>query len=208
MLLYILDLIGSFAFVITGAYKAKMTKFTIFGAVFFGIITAIGGGTTRDLIIGRTPLFYISDKNYLIVAIIGSVATFYSPTFFKQKYSFFRFIDSIGVAAFSIIGVFVTYNHVFSGASPNITNFLACVLLGMFTAFGGGVLRDAIMGDKPFAFRSGSNYALSSFLGALSFYVIMFYNVNIAIVVSLLVTIIMREVVSKYGVYKKVLKKS
>jgi len=197
--MYFLDILGTLAFAITGAFKAKGAKLALFGVVFLGVITAVGGGTIRDLIINRTPLFYLTDPNYLFVAISGSIITFLAPTFFKERFSFFRFIDSIGLAAFAIIGVFTAYNYIFAGTGPDITSFFSCVLLGMITAFGGGVIRDAVMGDTPFAFRPGSNYALSSFLGAFSFYALMFYNINIAITVSMVITLFMREIASKYG---------
>ena len=205
--MYFLDLLGTLAFAITGAFKAKGAKLTLFGVVFLGIITAVGGGTVRDLIINRTPLFYLTDSNYLLVAILGSVITFFVPSFFKKRFSFFRFIDSIGLASFAIIGTSVSYNHLFASISPEIKSFLACIFLGMITASVGGVLRDAIMGDTPFAFREGSNYALSAFLGAFLFYLLMFFNITIAIVTSMIVTLFMREVVSKYGILKKVFKK-
>jgi len=201
--MYFLDLLGTLAFAITGAFKAKGAELTLFGVVFLGIITAVGGGTVRDLIINRTPLFYLTDSNYLFVAILGSVVTFFSPSFFKKGFSFFRFIDSIGLASFTIIGVSVTYNYLFVNTLPNTASFLSCVLLGMITAFVGGVFRDAVMGDTPFAFKQGSNYALSAFLGAFLFYLLMFYNINIAIIVSMIVTLFMREIVSKYGIFKK-----
>jgi uncharacterized membrane protein YeiH len=73
----------------------------------------------------------------------------------------------------------------------------------MITAFVGGVVRDTVMNDTPFAFRPGSNYALSSFLGALSFYFLMFVNVTLAMAVSMFVSLFMREVVSKYGICKR-----
>jgi len=201
--MYFLDLLGTFAFAITGAFKAKQAELAFFGVVFLGIVTAFGGGTVRDLIINRAPLFYLTDPNYLFVAILGSVITFFAPTFFKQKFSFFRFIDSIGLASFSIIGVSITYNYIFLNTEISLTSFLSCVLLGMITAFVGGVLRDAIMGDTPFAFRQGSNYTLSAFLGAFLFYLLMFYNITIAIIISMMTTLFMREVVSKYGILKK-----
>jgi len=205
--MYFLDILGTLAFAITGAFKAKKAKLTIFGVVFLGVITALGGGTVRDLIINRTPLFYLIDSNYLFAAISGSIFTFLAPTFFKKRFSIFRFIDSIGLATFSIIGVSVTYNYIFTDTSPGIRSFLPCVLLGMVTAFAGGIIRDAVMGDVPFALKSGSNYALSSFLGASTFYLLMFYNINIAMAVSIIVALFMREVVSDYGIYKKILRK-
>ncbi len=205
--MYFLDLLGTLAFAITGAFKAKKAKLTLFGVIFLGIITALGGGTLRDLIIDRTPLFYLTDQNYLFIAILGSIITFLIPTFFKEWFSFFRLIDSVGLASFSIIGVSISYNYIFANTPPGITSFLSCVLLGMITAFVGGVVRDAVMGDTPFAFKPGSNYALSSFLGAFSFYLLMFFNINLAIAVSIVLALSMREIVSKYGIYKRVLLK-
>ncbi|MFH1187378.1 MAG: trimeric intracellular cation channel family protein [bacterium] len=205
--MYFLDLLGTLAFAITGAFKAKKFKLSIFGAIFLGIITAVGGGTVRDLIINRTPLFYLIDPNYLLISILGAIITFSVPTFFKQKYSFFRLIDSIGLSVFAIIGVSIVYNHLFVSANLSINSFLSCIFLGMVTGFGGGVIRDAVMGDAPFVFRKGSNYAISSLLGAFSFYVLMFYNISVAIAVSMVITLTLREIISKYGIYKKCFKK-
>lgn len=208
-MLYFLDLLGTFAFAITGAFKAKGAKLHIFGVVFLGAITAIGGGTIRDLVINRTPLFYLKDPNYLLVCIIGGILIYLIPTFFKRRYSFFRFADSIGLAAFVIIGVSVSFIHLFPlNNNLSLISFLSCVFLGMLTGFGGGVIRDSIMGDMPMSFRQGSNYALSAFWGAFSFYLLMFVNLQLAMIVSITITLILREVVSKYGVYKKVFKEN
>lgn len=127
------------------------------------------GGTVRDLIIGRTPLFYLKDHNYLIIAIAASILTYIIPTFFRKWYSFFRFIDSIGLSAFTIIGVSATYNHLFNSGGFTLISFLASTLMAMLTDFEGGVRRDAVMGDMPFAFRKGSNYTLAAFCGSVSF---------------------------------------
>ena len=84
--MYFLDLIGTFAFAVTGAIKAKGKGLHLFGALFLAIITAVGGGTIRDLIINRVPLFYLVDSNYLMVAIFAGVLTYFIPTFFKRWY--------------------------------------------------------------------------------------------------------------------------
>jgi uncharacterized membrane protein YeiH len=206
-MIYFLDLIGTLAFAIAGAFKAKGATLNIFGVVFLGVITAVGGGTFRDLIIGRTPLFYLKDHNYLLIAVLGGLATYFIPHVFKKGYSWFRLMDSIGLAAFIIIGISVTKNFVFSASSPfELMPFLACIFMGMLTGFGGGVIRDAIMGDVPYAFKHGSTYIEASFAGALVFYVLIFININLAIFVSILITLVMREIISPYGIYKKVLK--
>lgn len=208
-MLYFLDIIGTLAFAITGAYKAKTGRLHIFGVIFLGIITAVGGGTTRDLIIDRTPLFYLYDPNYLLVCVVGGVLIYTIPSFFKKGYSFFRLIDSIGLSAFVIIGVSVSFNHLFDPTtSLNLISFLSCIFLGMLTGFGGGIIRDSIMGDTPLSLTHGSNYAISAFAGSFVFYCLMFIDLNIAMIVSILTTLILREVISKYGIYQKVLKKN
>ena len=206
--MYYLDLIGIFAFAITGALKAKGRDLHLFGALFLGIITAIGGGTVRDLIIDRTPLFYLKDPNYLIMAIIASTLTYFVPTFFKKWYSFFRLIDSIGLSVFAIIGVSVTYSHLFNDKGFTTISFLASILLGMLTGFGGGIVRDAIMGDMPLSLKKGSNYVSSAFFGSLSFYLLSFVNVTLAIITSIIITLIFREIISPFGLYRRIFKKT
>jgi len=202
--MYFLDLLGTLAFAIGGAYKAKSKKLNIFGVIFLGAITAVGGGTIRDLIIGRTPLFYLHDSNYLLICLVAGVLAYFLPNFFKKSYTIFRFVDSIGLATFVIIGVSVSYNYLFVGLEfPNITSALACVFLGILTGVGGGVLRDSIMGDTPFALKGGSNYVSSAFWGATLFYFLMFFNKPLAVFVSMAITLILREIISEYGIYKK-----
>lgn len=203
--MYFLDLLGTLAFAVTGAYKAKKFKLHILGVIFLGVITAVGGGTIRDLIIGRTPLFYLKDVNYLLIGIIGSILTYLVPTFFKKQYSLFRFIDSVGLSAFVIIGVTIPYG--FLGFNNYILSLLVCVFLGVLTGFGGGVIRDSIMGDMPLALKGGSNYTTAAFFGALTFYLLMNLGFLIASMVSFIVTLYFREVISNFGLYKKFIKK-
>jgi uncharacterized membrane protein YeiH len=202
--MYFLDLLGTLAFAIGGAYKAKSRKLNIFGVIFLGAITAVGGGTVRDLIIGRTPLFYLRDPNYLLICLGAGLLAYLLPNFFKRSYTIFRFVDSIGLATFVIIGASITYTHLFSGLLfPNIISALACVFLGILTGVGGGVLRDSIMGDTPYALKGGSNYVSSAFWGATLFYFLMFINKPLAVFASMAVTLALREVISPFGIYKK-----
>ena len=205
-MLYFLDLLGTFAFAVTGAYKAKGAKLHVFGVIFLGIITAVGGGTFRDLAIGRTPLFYLKDPNYFLIATLAGMVIYFVPTFFAKRYSLFRLIDSIGLAAFVIIGVSVSNSFLFGGESFSLASFLVSVFMGMTTGFGGGIIRDAIMGDVPLSLKHGSNYALTAFLGSFFFYMINLMNTNVAIIVSFAITLIFREIISKYGIYNKVIK--
>jgi uncharacterized membrane protein YeiH len=204
--MYILDLIGTLAFAVAGAFKARGRELNVFGVVLLGVITAVGGGTFRDLAIGHTPLFYLKDPNYLLLAIIGSIATYLVPHVFKKWFTFFRFLDSVGLAAFVIIGTSITYNYLFQGIGYGIIVTLSCIFMGMITGFGGGILRDAVMGDTPFAFHKKSGYIMAAFAGAVTFYFLMFFNINLAIIVSIATTLTLREIFSEYGLYKKYFK--
>lgn len=207
-MLYFLDLLGTLAFAITGAYKAKGAKLNIFGVIFLGVITSVGGGTFRDLIIGRTPLFYLKDSNYLLIAILGSIVVYFVPVLFKKAYSFFRLVDSLGLAAFIVIGTSISFAAFFAtNTNPSLLSFLVTILLGMLTGFGGGIIRDAIMGDVPLSLKKGSNYVTASFWGAFSFYFLSFVNIELATILSMIVVLVFREFVSKYGLYHKSVRK-
>lgn len=207
-MIYLLDLLGTLAFAVGGAYKARSRQLNVFGVVFVGAITALGGGTTRDLIIGKTPLFYLGDFNYLLLCLLAGLATYLLPHFFNKTYSVFRFTDSIGLATFVIIGASVCHNHLFGGiAGPTFLSSFACIFMGMLTGFGGGVLRDAIMGDTPYALMKKSNYVSSAFFGAASFYFLSFIAEELGIPVSMAITLSLREIVSPYGFYKLVIVK-
>jgi len=102
-LLYTLDLLGTFAFAIAGWYKAHSRWLNIFAVIILAIITAVWWWTVRDLVLGRTPLFYITDINYFLTAVSAWIIAYLIPSMLKKAYSIFRFIDSIGLAAFVII---------------------------------------------------------------------------------------------------------
>ncbi|MDA3815283.1 MAG: trimeric intracellular cation channel family protein [Patescibacteria group bacterium] len=208
-MIYLLDLLGTLAFAIGGAYKAKSRKLNVFGVVFLGAITAVGGGTIRDLIIGKTPLFYLEDVNYLLICLVAGVATYLLPNFFNKTYSIFRLTDSIGLATFAIIGASICHSYLFPETNfPTILSSIACIFMGMLTGFGGGVLRDTVMGDTPYALKKGSNYVSSAFWGAAIFYFISFIDKSLAIIISMAITLILREIVSNYGLYKRVILKN
>ena len=206
-MLYFLDLLGTLAFAVGGAYKAKSRDLNIFGVILMGIVTAVGGGTIRDLIIGRTPLFYLQDPMYLSIIIVGSTVTYFLPRVIDKTYSIFRLTDSIGIAIFAIIGVSISYESLFH-LDNALLNGLVCVLLGTITAVGGGIIRDSIMGDIPYALKSGSNYVSSAFIGSV-IYLIFINTPNqfVGVTLSISTTLILREVVSPYGFYKKIILK-
>jgi uncharacterized membrane protein YeiH len=206
-MLYYLDLIGTFAFAIAGAFHARTRDLNIFATILLGTVTGVGGGTVRDLLIGRTPLFYLIDPNYLVICTFAGTCTYFMPNFFRKNYSFFRFFDSIGLSAFAIIGVSIYHSYLFPlETTPTLISAIDCIFAGILTGFGGSVIRNAMMGTTAFAFNLRSNYIFSAFCGATVFYFISFYNLQIAILTSFLVTMVNREIISEYGTYTKLIK--
>lgn len=201
--MYILDLIGTFAFAIAGAHKAVVEKLNVWGILLAALATGIGGGTLRDMMLGRLPSVYLHDPWYFYVVFAGSIIVMISPAFSEKGYSFFRFLDSIGLAAFAVIGTSIAEQHLFPNASgPTVISFLSTVFFGGLTGFGGGAIRDIMLGSTPSSFSTKSNYAMSAFIGSGVFYCLMFTEPVIATILSLATTIGLREIISPYGSLK------
>ena len=156
--IYLLDLLGTFVFAVSGAMAASKKKVDLFGAIFAGLITAVGGGTIRDVLIGSFPVMWIENLTYIYVGLIGALATFILPQFFFRWKNAVLFIDAIGLAVFTIIGI--TKTELF-GFHP-----VVAILMGVVTGVMGGILRDAFVGNTPMLLRR-EIYAGASLLGAI-----------------------------------------
>lgn len=138
--LYILDLIGTFAFAVYGAYAALKKKLDIFGIFIAAFLTAVGGGTIREFMLGNTP-FYFFDNNYVFTILFG---TFFAVILFKKFHfvdKYLLIIDAVGLATFAFIGAHKAY-------SSGLGTF-AIIFFATITAVGGGVLRDIALKELP-----------------------------------------------------------
>ena len=179
-----LDFLGTAVFAISGALAAMRRKFDPFGVLILASVTAIGGGTLRDVLIGNTPVNWMIHWEYLIIIFC---ATFIAMLF-RKKLSFFRktmfLFDAIGLGIFTIIGVEIGLN---SGLHPII-----CIILGTLSASFGGVLRDILSNEVPLIFHK-EIYASLSIIGGIIFYVLLQtslpINVNYVITSSLVVVL-------------------
>ena len=133
--IYILDLFGTMAFAVTGAFKAIESKADIVGIVILATITGVAGGTIRDIVLGRFPPNSIMDPSYVVITVVTGVVLFFLYSKLKKHWNVFLKFDAIGLGVFTVIGATFAYN-IFG------LNFLAMVLAGMLTAVGGGILRD------------------------------------------------------------------
>lgn len=165
---YIIGMAGTVAFAVTAVLAVIPKGIDLFGACVMGIITAIGGGTIRDLIL-EVPVFWSFDLNYIWVALISSVLAFYGNLFMARKhiYNLMLYLDAAGIALFVIQGVAKTKGLDF--AMP-----LGPVLLGVITAIGGGIIRDVLAGNTNLLMKK-ELYAVPLTLGAALYTVLLNY---------------------------------
>ena len=200
-LISFLEIIGVIAAAISGALVAVKANLDIFGVVFIGAITAVGGGLTRDLLIGATPPAIFSNLHLLFIAmttalIVFTVAYVASKKFevIRQKISVINNIfDAIGLASFTVIGLDVAF---LSGLSHN--PFLT-VTLGMITGVGGGIFRDILTATTPYIFKKHV-YALASIGGGIAYYILRMYTnyPQLAALTSIAFIFLIRMLATKY----------
>ncbi|TDE02284.1 trimeric intracellular cation channel family protein [Flavobacterium sandaracinum] len=166
---HLLDIIGTMAFAMSGALTAMSKKLDPFGVFIIAFVTAVGGGTLRDILIGRTPVGWMLDLKYVYVIIIGFVlAILFRKKFDRLRTSLFLF-DTIGLGVFTLIGLEKGINI---GLHPVI-----CVALGTMTACFGGVIRDILCTEIPVIFRR-EIYATICILGGIVFFVLREFNLE------------------------------
>jgi uncharacterized membrane protein YeiH len=184
----VMDLFGTMAFAVTGAFKAIEHKTDLVGVIILSTITGVAGGVIRDLIFGIHPPVAITNPSYVIVTVSSGVVIFFLYPSLRRHWGLFLKFDAIGLGVFSIIGATVAYN-LFG------LNFLIMAFAGLITAVGGGILRDVFVNEIPLVFIK-EFYASASFLGIVIFFVLLVLgiNFNITTIASILVVIIIRFV--------------
>ncbi|MCP5061967.1 MAG: trimeric intracellular cation channel family protein [Ignavibacteriae bacterium] len=158
---YTLDILGTIAFAISGVLIAMNKKMDPFGILIIAFVTAVGGGTLRDVLIGETPVCWMKDMNYTYAIFISAVVA----VIFKSKINYLRtslfLFDTIGIGLYTVVGVEKGIN---AELHPII-----CVALGTISACFGGVIRDILCNEIPVIFRK-EIYATACILGGFSYF--------------------------------------
>ncbi len=191
--IYILDLFGTMAFAVTGAFKAIEHKADIVGIIILATITGVAGGTIRDVILGKDLPNSLIDPSYVIITVVSAIVIFLLHSKMKKHWNIFLKFDAIGLGVFTVIGATFAYN-MFG------MNFLVIVLSGMLTAIGGGILRDVFVSQTPIVFVK-ELYASASFLGAAVFYLVILLtnDVYAGTISGLLLATGLRIIAMKYN---------
>lgn len=168
LVIYMLDFVGTAVFAITGALSAGRKQMDIFGVVVLGCVTAIGGGTLRDVILGSHPVFWISDARYFAIATVAAIGTFALARRWKLPGMFLMYADAVGLAVFTVIGFQKAFHvtHMYSIA----------VVMGVTTGVVGGIIRDVLSGEIPLIFRK-EIYASASLCGAVLIALLFYFQV-------------------------------
>lgn len=165
---FVIGMAGTVAFAVTAVLAVAAKDIDIFGAVVMGVITAIGGGTIRDLILD-VPVFWSTDLIYIWVAIAASIAAFAAHSLFtrKEMYTLLLYIDGLGVALFSVQATYKVWGL-------NFGLPVAPIILGIVTAIGGGLIRD-VLADRQTLLMSRDIYAIPVLIGCTAYVLLLEY---------------------------------
>lgn len=190
-LLHIIDILGTFAFAVSGAFAAMEKKLDPFGVIILSFVTAIGGGTLRDLLIGDTPVGWLRDGTTTLVIIAAAIGTMLFGRFLKKATTTLFLFDALGLGLFTLIGVEKGLQLHFSIG--------ICIALGTITGSFGGVIRDVLLNNVPLVFRK-EIYASVSIAGGLLYFILLKVSLeaDIANVICIAFIFISRILVVRY----------
>ena len=171
--LLVIDILGTIAFAVSGAFMAMDKKLDPFGVLVIAFVTAIGGGTLRDILIGNLPVTWLQNSTTSVVILISAILTMLLGKYLKHFSTTLFLFDALGLGLFTIVGIKLGLAQGFSIG--------ICIALGTITACFGGVVRDVLLNNIPLLFRK-EIYALACIMGGGLFFILKFLNLNIELV--------------------------
>ena len=194
----ILDYIGTFAFAISGIRLASAKHFDWFGAYVIGLVTAVGGGTLRDLLLGCTP-FWMTQPSYLIVTGLALIAVLVLGKRVIHMHNTIFIFDAIGLALFTVVGIE-------KSDAAGFPMFVG-IIMGTLTGAAGGVFRDTLINEEPLIFRKDI-YAIACILGGFVYYFCDFIGLHTALTgtATAVTGILIRSIAVKFHISLPTLK--
>ena len=186
--LQVIEACGIIAFASSGFIEARRKKMDLIGVFTVAFITAFGGGTLRDILLDRRPLFWVQHQEYTLLIFVLAVIVLPLSHYLRSSTTerAIIFADALGLGLFSAVGASV--------AQEAQMPIFVCVMMGVITAIFGGVLRDVICNEIPLVFRRGQLYATCAFIGCWVYLILNLLSVHqtVALISSILVTSVMR----------------
>jgi uncharacterized membrane protein YeiH len=158
-LIYVVSMAAVAVFAAAAVLETEDKGMDLVGTVIVGLSTSLGGGTLRDMMLGR-PVFWLGNVDYLVCSLLAVALTFVVARRMRIRPGLFLIPDAIGLALFSVVGCQVALAHG--------VHWLPASLLGVVTGVFGGILRDVLVNEVPIIMRPGTLYATASWLGCLT----------------------------------------
>lgn len=189
--LSVIDILGTFAFAVSGAFLAMQKKLDPFGVLVLSFVTAIGGGTLRDIMIGNLPVSWLRNETATVVIFGSAITTMLFGGALKKVPTALFVFDALGLGLFTIIGIELSIEKNFSVG--------VCIALGTITACFGGVIRDVLLNDVPLLFRK-EIYAMACMAGGLIYFLLkkIALEPNIAKTLSILIIFVIRVLAVRF----------
>ncbi len=190
---YTIDILGTIAFAISGVLVAINKKMDLFGILIIAFVTAVGGGTLRDILIGETPVAWMKDITFTYVIIASAIFAIVS----RKKINYLRtslfLFDTIGIGLYTVIGID-------KGINANLHPII-CIALGTITASFGGVIRDILCNEIPVVFRK-EIYATACIFGGIIYFILQELPIdsNAVFIIAGLIVIIIRLLAVKFKI--------
>lgn len=194
----LLDLLGTFAFAISGIRLASGKQIDWFGAYIIGLVTAIGGGTLRDLLLGVTPFWMLEGYYFLTTGVALVVSILFKNKLFRWGSTLFLF-DAIGLGLFTIVGITKSMD----AGLP----YWVCIVMGTITGSVGGVIRDVLLNEVPLIFRQDI-YALTCVAGGGVYFMSTYFHLPTGLteLIAALTVIVFRLIAVKFHLHLPQLK--
>src|SRR3984957_19410245 len=192
-MLYFFDLAGVTVFAISGALAGLHRGLDLLGIVVLASVTAIGGGTLRDVLLSRTPIFWVAAPSYLYVILVAALLTFVAPGFFIGLGSPMLIADAFGLGLFAISGAQV--------AEAQNRSWIVIVLMGTMTGVAGGVIRDLLSGVVPVLLRRDI-YASAAMVGIVVYLLLRRWRhlrQSLALPIAVAIVVTVRLLALRYG---------
>ena len=195
--LNIFEIVGTLAFAAAGALTGIQKKLDVFGVVMLALITAVGGGIVRDVLIGNTPPTAFMYPMFTIISLITAIVSCFTYQWLGRFNNLILFFDAIGLGAFTAAGANLAFTYEFN-------RLFVAVMMGLLTGVGGGVVRDVFAREIPFVFQK-EVYAVASIAGAIALFYTKPWLGNGALYVCFLITVGIRMICMKYDVHLPVI---
>ena len=191
-LLKIIDIAGIAVFSISGVFAAMEKKLDVFGVFIIAFITALGGGTLRDVLIGQLPVSWLYNLNYGLIVLLSTLAAMFFSNIIGNYQKTLLTFDSLGLGLFTVVGI---QKGILLDFHPAV-----CIALGTITACFGGVIRDILLNNIPLIFQK-EVYATACILGGVVYFVLMRFQMNemITEMVSITFIVVFRLVAVRFN---------